>query len=506
MNLSTKLISGFLATSLITLLVGVTGISNIGTLNATIEDLYDNNLLPIKDVANANMQAIYHNRDLYDYVIEGQKSGMDQIARRMNDHEAQMKALLETYRKTELTEPEKNLLRQIDEQWPFYIAAAKKVMAFSYEGKNQEALATMRAEAAKSFQVVDDQLSKIVDLNEELAKRSNDASRASYLSIRRILLLLIIASVIISAVLGLFLTRSITRPLDRIIKNINRSSDQVAVASSQMSSSSQSLAGGANQQAAAIEETSSALEEMSTMTKLNAANAGQAHALTLETNSVVEKSNAAMHALVSSMSQISEASVDTAKILKTIDEIAFQTKLLALNAAVEAAQAGEAGAGFAVVADEVRNLAMRAASAAKTTAELIDGTAKTVADGAGIVAQANESLMAVAASAAKVAALVGEIANASGEQAKGIDHINIAISELDKVVQNNAANAEESAAAASSMTRQAEHMKFVVNELVDLINGDGASNQPHAHLTQSPRASKSLAERAAVLSRPNRRS
>ena len=144
-----------------------------------------------------------------------------------------------------------------------------------------------------------------------------------------------------------------------------------------MSSSSQSLAGGANQQAAAIEETSSALEEMSTMTKLNAANAGQAHALTLETNSVVEKSNAAMHALVSSMSQISEASVDTAKILKTIDEIAFQTKLLALNAAVEAAQAGEAGAGFAVVADEVRNLAMRAASAAKTTAELIDGTAKT---------------------------------------------------------------------------------------------------------------------------------
>ena len=86
MNLSTKLISGFLATSLITLLVGVTGISNIGTLNATIEDLYDNNLLPIKDVANANMQAIYHNRDLYDYVIEGQKSGMDQIARRMNDH------------------------------------------------------------------------------------------------------------------------------------------------------------------------------------------------------------------------------------------------------------------------------------------------------------------------------------------------------------------------------------------------------------------------------------
>jgi methyl-accepting chemotaxis protein len=173
------------------------------------------------------------------------------------------------------------------------------------------------------------------------------------------------------------------------------------------------------------------------------------------------------------MDDISKASEETSKIIKTIDEIAFQTNLLALNAAVEAARAGEAGAGFAVVADEVRNLAMRAADAAKDTAQLIEGTVKKVKDGTELVGRTNEAFSKVAESSSKVGELVSEIAAASNEQAQGIDQVNTAVTEMDKVTQANAANAEESASASEEMSAQAEHMKAMVGELVVMVGGRG---------------------------------
>ncbi len=171
------------------------------------------------------------------------------------------------------------------------------------------------------------------------------------------------------------------------------------------------------------------------------------------------------------MREISAASEETAKIIKTIDEIAFQTNLLALNAAVEAARAGEAGAGFAVVADEVRNLAIRSAEAAKNTANLIEGTVKKIKHGSGIVTKTNDAFSTVAQGAKKVGELVEEISAASNEQAQGVEQINRAIAEMEKVIQTNASGAEESASAAAEMTSQAEQMKLHVADLARIVGG-----------------------------------
>jgi methyl-accepting chemotaxis protein len=302
----------------------------------------------------------------------------------------------------------------------------------------------------------------------------------------KILLIVGIIGILSSLALIIFITRGITRPIGRIIEGLNEGADQVASASGEVSSASQSLAEGASEQAASIEETSSSLEEMSSMTKQNADNAGQANMLMKNANNVVNMANTSMTELTASMRAISRASEETSKIIKTIDEIAFQTNLLALNAAVEAARAGEAGAGFAVVADEVRNLAMRASEAAKNTSSLIEETGKRVKDGSALVVKTDEAFSEVARSAAKVGELVAEIAAASSEQAQGIDQINKAVAEMDKVVQQNAASAEESSSAAEEMSAQAEEMKGMVNELLVLVEGRSAKNSVSGNSPERP--------------------
>ncbi len=295
-------------------------------------------------------------------------------------------------------------------------------------------------------------------------------------TIRQVILLIGITTLILLAMALtaslIFAKQSITKPLNRIIEGLNDGAEQVASASGQVSSASQSLAEGASEQAASIEETSSSLEEMSSMTKQNADNASQADTLMKETNQVVSQANASMGELTQSMEEISKANDETQKIIKTIDEIAFQTNLLALNAAVEAARAGEAGAGFAVVAEEVRNLAMRSAEAARNTAEMIEGTVKKTKNGSEIVTRTNDAFVKVYESSAKVGELVGEIAAASNEQAQGIEQVNIAVTQMDHVTQQNAANAEESASASEEMSAQAEHIKDMVNELVAMVGGN----------------------------------
>ena len=307
-----------------------------------------------------------------------------------------------------------------------------------------------------------------------------DEFMASSHHLRNIVIIVSVIFILLTG-FGIFLmARSIARPIGNVARELNEAADQVSTASSEVASASQSLAEGASEQAAALEETSSSLEEMSSMTKQNADNSAQAKALMSEAQKIVEKVDGQMNNMAASIQDVTASSEETGKIIKTIDEIAFQTNLLALNAAVEAARAGEAGAGFAVVADEVRNLAMRAAEAAKSTSGLIENTIVTVRKSRELTEQTREAFKENVAISGKVGNLVEEIAAASQEQAQGIGQISKAVSEMDRVVQQTAANAEESASASEEMSGQAAQMKGYVGELVRVIEGTGGAERDSA--------------------------
>jgi methyl-accepting chemotaxis protein len=261
------------------------------------------------------------------------------------------------------------------------------------------------------------------------------------------------------------LRRKLERPLQATTNEILESAGQVLQLSRMVATSSQSLSHGATEQAASLEETSASMEEMASMTRRNAENATQATRLVTDVAGQVTASNTALAEMVASMAAIKESSNKVAKIIKTIDEIAFQTNILALNAAVEAARAGEAGMGFAVVADEVRNLAQRSAQAAKDTAVLIEESIARSQEGAGKVEQVASAIDAITKSVTEVKGMVEEVREASLQQTQGIDQVSQTLAQMEKVTQTTAATAEESAAASEELSAQAESSIAVVSKL-----------------------------------------
>jgi len=274
---------------------------------------------------------------------------------------------------------------------------------------------------------------------------------------------------LLAVVLVTFNSMRVRRALGELANSLGQVSEALVGYGATVSSASQSLAEGSSTQAASIEETSASLEELSGMTHRNAENSQKANELTSQARIAADKGATEMTAMAAAMQDIKVSSDDIAKIIKTIDEIAFQTNILALNAAVEAARAGEAGMGFAVVADEVRNLAQRSAQAARETAVKIETAISKTSQGVGISGKVAANLAEIVSKARQVDELVAEVATASREQTEGIKQINSAVGQMDQVTQANAASAEESAAAAEELNAQAHVMKQAVSELLRLV-------------------------------------
>ncbi|MBE2214380.1 MAG: MCP four helix bundle domain-containing protein [Opitutaceae bacterium] len=314
-------------------------------------------------------------------------------------------------------------------------------------------------------------LDALVALNQELAGTAMADARRTAAFANAAAITAMLAGVALAAILGVTVTRSITRPIKEAVQQLSAGAESTAASATQVSSASQSLAEGASEQAASLEETSSSLEELASMTKNNADNAARANSLAREARTAAEQGVQEMGAMSDAMRAINTSSAEIAKIIKTIDEIAFQTNILALNAAVEAARAGEAGMGFAVVAEEVRNLAQRSATAARETGAKIQGAIENTARGVAINDSVARALGQIVAKVREVDSLVSEVAGASNEQSRGIGQVNVAVAEMDKVTQSNAANAEESASASEELNAQAEMLRATVGTLASLVDG-----------------------------------
>jgi len=499
-KISTKLAGGFALLIVALTIVGGIGFFKISDVQQIVADVSDTHVPLLELTSEIDVLATEQELAATQYALHKDEKFLtkfDELDEQVDRKFAQVKEFISADR--ELVD--EGWLKPIDNmaaEHDVFVKACRGLIAAIKTDQPFEKWDPLADEMVRQAEGLMRHIDGFVKLNVDETRRVSDTAAGSSTAARGW-----IGTVAATAIAGgifcaILITISITRPIRRIIEGLNEGSEQVASASHQVASASQSLAEGSSEQAASIEETSSSLEEMSSMTKRNADHAAQSNLLMQESNQVIARANGSMKQLTASMEMISSASAETQKIVKTIDEIAFQTNLLALNAAVEAARAGEAGAGFAVVADEVRNLAMRAAGAAKTTSELIEGTVKRVSEGSEFVTETSHAFEEVALSSSKVTELISEIAAASNEQAHGVEQVNTAVSEMDHTTQQNAANAEESASAAEQLNAQAEEMMAMVGELVTLVEGTSNQGKSRARAGNQP----GTARLAAKMTRP----
>jgi len=483
-----RILCGFAAVLFILAALGIFARLRLTVIQQKAGGINDN--VPALEAVAGLKEGVKDNVALvYKHISSPSPEDMDRLELQMKANTEEVNKALEEY---EQKGASKDLLAQVKSCREDYRTLRGEILVASRAATNAEASAKLYLRARAELDPLITRYSDAMNKLWEAERNDAEASSATILAEANHTNLWMTIGLGLALALGLGLafviTRSISAVLRRVSASLGDGSQQVAAASGQVSASSQSLAEGASEQAASLEETSSSLEEMASMTKRNAENAQKANDLAKQARSAADKGVGDMTAMNTAMQAIKTSGDDIAKIIKTIDEIAFQTNILALNAAVEAARAGEAGMGFAVVADEVRNLAQRSAQAAKETAGKIEGAINNTAQGVQISTKVTEALNEIVTKARQLDELVAEVAGASREQTQGISQVNTAVGQMDKVTQSNAASAEECAAAAEELNAQAETMKQSVAELLQLVGG--AANRSERNGPAVPKAEK----------------
>jgi len=488
MTLGKKIGISLGALGFLVLAMGVAFLLTVGSFGGTVQEIVTKTAPKVLLVGRLNQSAAEMRVAQRGVILgtfasdaESANSGrraFQQALTQLQSAAAEMKPLL-------ATEEGRQLVSEIETDAASWGRTFQEVDRLCAAGSAPDAFKLAQQNAVPLFDKIvnrSDQITRI--LNDILAGNNADAASLATRARWIAWLLLLTAAGVCSV--SIWLARGTNAELRQVAAEMAESADQVASAATQISATSQSLAQGSSEQAASLEETSASTEEINSMTQKNAENSRSAASVALDSARRMEDANRKLEQMVVSMKEITASSDKISRIIKVIDEIAFQTNILALNAAVEAARAGEAGMGFAVVADEVRNLAQRSAQAAKDTAGLIEESIAKSAEGSARLDEMAAAISGISEDSVKVKTLVDEVNLGSQEQARGIEQVAKAIAQMEQVTQRGAASAEEGAAAGEELTAQTESLRAAVGKLMEMVGEDASAGRHKAAPAPTP--------------------
>jgi methyl-accepting chemotaxis protein len=473
-KIGTKLMLSAAAMLALSMILGYSGLSTLEQCKKRFDTTVDVSVRKIQladEILTTNAELVGEQRGIALAAYTRNASSLSDDAQAFEESYEQMQSdLIEL--ETLVTTPEgRQLTADITERLAEWRPHYEEMKAQSVAGNGPEANRIRKEVTAPIYKKLGDAAAEVSMLEQAMLVKDQAAMKDLNSHSHWVAFGLLGLSLLAGGVL-VWVVRSVTRSLRRAVAELSQGAAQVLSAAAQVSASSQSLAQGSSEQAASLEETSASSEEISSMARKNTENSETAAGLVTQSQDKFVQTNQSLEHMVAAMDQITTQSSKISKIIKVIDEIAFQTNILALNAAVEAARAGEAGMGFAVVADEVRNLAQRCAQAAKDTAELIEESINKSHEGKHKVDQVAADIRAITGDATKVKTLVDEVSLGSQEQARGVQQVAQALAQMDQVTQRSAASAEESASAAEELRAQSQALHEVVEQLTAMVGDD----------------------------------
>lgn len=451
-------------------LVGLVGFGFLHKASKAMSTMYNDKLLPISYFGDIRDDIVRIDNGLLKLITSDNASIKSKIYASFTEWNGEINDKFGKYEAIKLDPYEVETVSKYKKYLEQFNTLQQVTISLAKQGKNAQAMAYYKRNSAVTESLADTAMA-LADYNVTEAEKIDKQNDKDTVLANFILIFTIVSALILLISMGMMISNMISKPIKDAISGLSTGSDEVSSAASQVASASQALAEGASEQAAAVQETSSTLEETSSMVHQNRENTQQAAVLARQAKQYAEKSNDEMVKMSTSMSELKNSSNEIAKIIKVIDEIAFQTNILSLNAAVEAARAGDAGKGFAVVAEEVRNLAQRSAQAAKDTTVIIESNIDLSENSVNIAKAVKESVESIGEQATKVSDLLEEISVATNEQAQGVEQINKAVSQMEMALQSNAATADESAAASRSLQEQAINVRDIVDSLIVLVDG-----------------------------------